>query len=33
MEKLEFETPTMEIVEFESSDIITASGEPEPEPP
>ena len=38
MEKLNFEIPMMEIVEFESEDVITASGPeptptPEPQPP
>lgn len=34
MEKKPFEEPTMEVVEFETVDVITASGEdPEPEPP
>lgn len=33
MDKLPFEAPTMEIVEFESADIITTSGQPEPPPP
>lgn len=32
MEKITFEVPVMEIVEFETSDVITSSG-PEPEPP
>lgn len=32
MEKEKFEIPTMEIVEFETEDIIATSGEPEPEP-
>ena len=28
MEKLEYISPEMEIIEFESEDIITASGDP-----
>lgn len=32
MEKLDFEVPTMEIIEFESEDVITNS-DPEPQPP
>ena len=32
MDKITFEAPVMEIVEFETSDVITSSG-PEPEPP
>lgn len=33
MEKINFEEPTIEVVEFESSDVITGSEEPEPQPP
>lgn len=33
MEKKPFEEPTMEVVEFETVDVITASGDPEPPPP
>ena len=33
MEKTPFEAPVLEIVEFESADVITASDEPEPQPP
>lgn len=32
MEKVVFEEPVMEIVEFETTDVIVAS-EPEPQPP
>ena len=32
MEKKPFEEPTMEVVEFETVDVITSSGVP-PEPP
>ena len=32
MDKITFEAPEMEIVEFETVDVITTSDEPEPEP-
>lgn len=34
MDKIPFEAPKMDIIEFETTDVITTSGgEPEPEPP
>ena len=34
MDKITFEAPEMEIVEFETADVITSSGDdPEPQPP
>ena len=35
MDKITFEAPVMEIVEFETADVITTSSEqdPEPQPP
>ncbi len=32
MEKIAFEPPVMEVIEFETADVITAS-QPEPQPP
>lgn len=36
MEKIKYVDPTLEVVEFQSVDVVTTSGpidEPEPEPP